>query len=173
MRNSHYARLLTLEPMVFRNRQQCTPETALCLVLHRSSSSCYKDNMMIFQRSRTWQSIIFCDVVEHLVAHYKDMLFWKGSLLSLPQIALYERAIDNFGSIQAFGPLSTERYQEYVDRVKVNISSTQGTKKATQAVVAPDGIIRLVRRYTGISSQARFPTMQQRSKPLHQGGRTE
>ena len=57
--------------------------------------------MMIFRRSRTWQSIIFGDVVEHLVAHYKDMLFWKGSLLSLPQIALYERAIGNFGSIQS------------------------------------------------------------------------
>ena len=87
--------------IVFQNCYNTSPETAFCLLLswRLSAPNWYKENMFYFERSRSWQSSIFNDVVEHLVNHYSEKLNWDKqsvtnrqtvccSITSLPEALL-------------------------------------------------------------------------------------
>ena len=68
---------LGLDKIVYRHYCTATPELAFCLLLSRlSSNKHFKDDLSLFARSRTWQSVIFNDIVTHLATRYVEKLDW-------------------------------------------------------------------------------------------------
>jgi len=66
-----------LEEIEFRYRYRCSPEMAICVMLSRlSAPSRYKEHMQLFQRSRSWLSVVFNDVVIHLITRVRTIRQW-------------------------------------------------------------------------------------------------
>jgi len=137
---------LCLDQITYRNRRRASPEEALCVLLSRlSSNQRLKDEMRLFGKSRTWQSVIFNDVITHLVTRYEEKLEWDSQRLTYYKLQSYAEYVGARGrgaSIWGF-----------VDRtLKVVCRPTRhqrrwysGYKKRHaikfQAITTPDGLI--------------------------------
>jgi hypothetical protein len=87
-----------LEEIEFRNRYRCSPEMAICVTLSRlSAPSRYKEHMQLFQRSRSWLSMVFNDVVIHLITRYVDKLNWDERRLSRDNLLRYAVKVHQAG----------------------------------------------------------------------------
>lgn len=59
--------------LTLHNHYICAPETALGLVLYRLAAlNRYKEDMVIFQQSRSWLSIVFNDNVLYLINNFEN-----------------------------------------------------------------------------------------------------
>ena len=65
---------LALDVIAYRFRYTATPELAFCMLL--------SDGVSLFGKSRTWQSVIFNDVVTHLITRYAAKLNWDNHRLT-------------------------------------------------------------------------------------------
>src|SRR5258706_16408167 len=78
---------LRLDEIVYRHRYTATPEVAYCVLLSRlSSNKRLKDDLRLFARSRTWQSVIFNNVVTHLAVRYAQKIDWDTRRLTYCQL---------------------------------------------------------------------------------------
>ncbi|RPB29568.1 hypothetical protein L211DRAFT_776110 [Terfezia boudieri ATCC MYA-4762] len=81
---------LCLDQITYRNRRKASPEEALCVLLSRlSSNKRFKDDITLFGKSRTWQSVIFNDVITHLVTRYAEKLEWDSERLTYQRLQSY------------------------------------------------------------------------------------
>jgi hypothetical protein len=135
-----------LESIGYRYKCKCPPETALCLVLFRLSAPCrYKELMYLFQRSRGWLSVVFNDVVWHLVFRYQAKLEWDERRLTWDTLTRYAEAIHDVGGGQniwgfidgTVRPIS--RPDENQRRYYSGYKKTHAMK--FQAVTTPDGLM--------------------------------
>ncbi|RPB26674.1 hypothetical protein L211DRAFT_856099 [Terfezia boudieri ATCC MYA-4762] len=135
---------LELDQITYRYRYQASAEEAFCVLLSRlSSNKRLKDEMRLFGKSRTWQSVIFNDVVTYLVTRYQEKLEWDSQRLTYKQLNQYA---DHVG-------LPAERIWGFVDgtlKVVCRPKKHQrrwysGYKKRHavkfQAIATPDGLI--------------------------------
>jgi len=78
---------LELDRITYQHRYQASPEEAFCVLLSRlSSNKRLKDDMRLFGKSRTWQSVIFNDVVNCLVTRYQEKLAWDSQRLTYKEL---------------------------------------------------------------------------------------
>ena len=89
---------LRLDEIVYQHRYTATPEVAFCVLLSRlSSNKCLKDDLGLFARSRTEQSVIFNDVVTHLAVWYAQKIDWDTRRLTYYQLKSYSTYIGHGG----------------------------------------------------------------------------
>ena len=92
---------LQLHEITFRCRIKVASETAFCLLLYRlSAPNRYKENLTIFGRGKTWQSIVITDIIDYLVERYRNKLFWDFRRLTYEQLYNYASAIEEVGGVQ-------------------------------------------------------------------------
>ena len=140
---------LQLHTVEYRHRFQCNAETALCIVLYRLSApaSGLKAMMATFRRSRTWLSIVFNDVVEHLIAQYRSLLFWDADRLTYAELQRYASAVLSEGGAQGLWGFvdGTMRVICQPDRNRRLYEDHSRRKKPRaikyQVVLTPDGLV--------------------------------
>ena len=64
------------------------------LLARLSSNKRLKDEMWLFGKRRTWQSVIFNYVINHLVIRYRDKLEWDDRWLTYSQLERYADYVD-------------------------------------------------------------------------------
>lgn len=135
-----------LEDIDFRYRYRCSPEMAICVTLYRlSAPSRYKELMQLFRRSRSWLSVIFNDVIIHLVTRYRVRMQWDEARLSQETLLRYSEAV-----FQAGGGRNIWGFIDGTMRAICRPKENQrlfysGYKKCHaikfQAVTTPDGLM--------------------------------
>jgi len=56
--------------------------------------------MHVLQRSRSWLSIVFNNIVEHLIRSFRNLLFWDRNRLIRETIEGYAAAIECNGGVK-------------------------------------------------------------------------
>ena len=101
--------------------------------------------MHVFQRSRTWLSIIFNDVVGHLIGRYRDLLFWDENRLTRETIEVYPTAIERKGGVRKVWGFIDGTMRAVCRQNKNQELYYSGYKKCHavkyQALSTPDGLI--------------------------------
>ncbi|RPB26087.1 hypothetical protein L211DRAFT_773477, partial [Terfezia boudieri ATCC MYA-4762] len=77
----------SLDQIIYRNRRQASPEEAFCILLSRLSAKVIFSKL--FGKCRTWQSVIFNDVIKHLVTRYVEKLEWDFQHLTYHKLQSY------------------------------------------------------------------------------------
>jgi hypothetical protein len=135
-----------LESIEYRYGYKARPETALCVVLYRlSAPTRYKDCMHLFKKSRSWLSVIFNDVVCHLIERYREKLEWDRDRLSRQTLERYATAIERIGhctNVWGFIDGTMRAINRPLENQNLYYS---GYKKCHavkyQAVTTPDGLM--------------------------------
>ena len=149
---------LQLEGITYRFRYVCKPEVALCILLYRLSAPCRLKSMMhVFQRSRGWICVIFNDVGEHIIASFRDLLFWDSTRLTQETIAEYASAIEREGGVKGVWGFIDSTMRAICRPEENQEPYYSGYKKCHavkyQAIRTPDGLIsHIVGPYTGRES---------------------
>ena len=73
------------------------------LLLRLSSNKWLKDDLSLFGRSQTWQSVIFNDVVTYLIAQYAAKVIWDSHQLTYKQLKTYANHIGFYSHTYIWG----------------------------------------------------------------------
>ena len=139
-------RHFSLQDITFRYRYRCSSEMAICVTLYRlSAPTRYKELMQLFRWSRSWLSIVFNDVIVHLVTRYSDRMQWDEARLSRGTLLRYSEAIHQAGGGQNIWGF-IDGTMRAICRPKANQRLYySGYKKCHaikfQAVTTPDGLM--------------------------------
>lgn len=59
-----------------------------------SAPSGLKSMLNVFQHWRTWPSVVFNDAVDHIIVHFRELLFWASSRLTGGTVEEYAITIE-------------------------------------------------------------------------------
>lgn len=133
---------LQLDLCPFSCRYKPSPELAFSIVLARISyPHRLKDQMDFFGRSRSYISVIYCDVVEYLVDRFDSFMFWDKDRMSMETLRRYCEAIGEECVWGFIDGTTSHICRPSIDQKKYFSGHKRYHAIKHQAVVTPDGIL--------------------------------